>query len=199
MSRLVRAFLENERSLKRFLARFFTRREDIEDIVQETFLRALRAEGEEYVVVPRAFFFRVARNLALNERSRGSNRLTDYMEDAPNPDVLGSTDQVTAEDRVHSQQKMAVFAEAVSLLPAQCRHVFLLRKLHGLSQKEVAERLGISTSTVEKHVAMGLVRCSEHLRQRGYEVGPSAVRPAEEASATTLSGKLALRTGSGDV
>jgi RNA polymerase sigma-70 factor (ECF subfamily) len=72
---------------------------------------------------------------------------------------------------------MAIFAEAISALPPQCRRVFLLRKVQGLSQKDVAQRLGLSVSTVEKHLATGLVKCSEYLKLRGYEVGsgPAAV------------------------
>jgi len=45
-----------------------------------------------------------------------------------------------------------------------------MRKVHGLSHKEISERLNISVSTVEKHVASGLLRCSVYLRESGYPV-----------------------------
>lgn len=171
MSRMLRAFRESEPAIKRLLARFFTRAQDVEDLAQETFLRAFAAEAETDIASPRAFLFRTARNLAINEKARHGVTLTDYMEDCEQPDVFGSDQQVSLEDELQSRQKMAAFAEAISMLPTQCRRVFLLRKVHGLSQQEVAERLGISTSTVEKHVASGLLKTSEHLRRRGFEVG----------------------------
>ena len=63
-----------------------------------------------------------------------------------------------------------MFCRAVASLPAQCRKAFLMRKVYGMSHKDVAEQLGISISTVEKHVASGLLRCSTHLREGGYAV-----------------------------
>ena len=186
MSQILRAFLENERGLKRFLSRFFPRAQDVDDIAQETFLRAFAAEADRDVLTPRAFLYRIARNLALNERAKHANTTTGSIEDYPDPSVLGAGDQVSGEDLIEGRRKMAIFAEAVSSLPPQCRRVFMLRKVHGLSQKEVAEKLGISASTVEKHVAMGLLKCSDYLRLRGYEVGAvltSAIEPSDVLAA----------------
>lgn len=170
MSMILKTFLENERGIKRYLARFFPRAQDVDDLAQETFLRAYAEPGRD-LHSPRAFLYRIARNLALNERARLSNKTTSYIEDHPDPAVLEASDQVSAEDVVEGRQKLAVFADAIAALPPQCRRVFVLRKVHGMSQKDVAQKLGISVSTVEKHLATGLLRCSEYLRQRGYEVG----------------------------
>jgi RNA polymerase sigma-70 factor (ECF subfamily) len=181
---MLRAFRETEPAIKRLLGRFFHRAQDVEDIAQETFLRAFAAEAETDIASPRAFLLKTARNLAINEKARLANALTDYMEDSPEPDVFGSGEQVPLEDELQSRQKMAAFAEAISSLPDQCRRVFLLRKVHGLSQQEVASRLGISTSTVEKHVASGLLKTSQYLRQQGFEVGAAAQSgPRRAASA----------------
>lgn len=176
MSPILRSFLENERGIKRYLSRFLPRAHDVDDLAQETFLRAF-AENGSHVNNPRAFLYRIARNLALNERDRMSYKITTSMEDFPDPAVLGAADQVSVEETVEGRRKMAILSEAVSALPPQCRQVFILRKIHGLSQKEVALRLGLSVSTVEKHLATGLVKCSEFLRLRGYEVGGGATIP----------------------
>lgn len=180
LSQIFRVFLQNERGLKRFLSRYFSRAQDVDDIAQETFLRAFAAEADRDVLKPRAFLYRIARNLALNERAKRSHATTASIEDYPDPSVLGSEDQVRAEDLIEDRQKMAIFAEAVSALPPQCRRVFMLRKVHGLSQQAVADRLGISPSTVEKHVAAGLLKCSEYLRLRGYEVGAGAAAKTKD-------------------
>jgi RNA polymerase sigma-70 factor (ECF subfamily) len=173
VSRILKAFLDNERGLKRFISRLLPQAHDVDEIAQETFLRAFAAEASEEVLLPRAYLYRIARNLALNEKARLATHKTDHMEDFPDPDVLGSDNKPDSAEEVDGKRKMAIFAEAISALPPQCRQVFLLRKVHGLSQKAVAERLDISPSTVEKHVALGLLRCSEYMRQRGYELSSS--------------------------
>ena len=124
MSQILRVFLENERGLKRFLSRFFPRAQDVDDIAQETFLRAFAAEADRDVLTPRAFLYRIARNLALNERAKHANTTTGSIEDYPDPSVLGAGDQVSGEDLIEGRRKMAIFAEAVSSLPPQCRRVF---------------------------------------------------------------------------
>jgi RNA polymerase sigma-70 factor (ECF subfamily) len=185
LSPIARAFTENEQTIKRVLARYLPRGRDVEDLAQETFLRAFAAEATHEVAQPRAFLFTTARNLALNESARRAHAVTRSMEDFAAPDVLGCDLQPTGDDQLHSRQKLAAFAEALSALPDQCRRVFTLRKVYGLSQKEVAAALEISESTVEKQVAMGLLRTREFLRGRGFEVGQaSEARPPRAISRT---------------
>jgi RNA polymerase sigma factor (sigma-70 family) len=162
-------FLEHQSSLKRFIARFLSRPQDVEDVVQEAYLRAFGAvKSGEDVRSPKAFLFRIAKNVALNELATKSRRLTDYIEDSTAQDVIDKGS--SAEDQVMGQEKLAMFCGAVASLPEQSRRAFLMRKVYGLSHKEISERLGISISTVEKHVASGLLRCSAYLREGGYPV-----------------------------
>ena len=70
-----------------------------------------------------------------------------------------------------SHEEFGQFCDAVRHLPLQCRRVFVLKKVYNYSQKEISEELGISASTVEKHIALGIRRCSAYLQnlQRGHE------------------------------
>lgn len=65
-----------------------------------------------------------------------------------------------------------MLAEAMRSLPVRCREVLILRKIHGLAQKEIAQRLGISENTVESLVSRGLRRCASYLRPRLKERPP---------------------------
>lgn len=170
LSPIARAFRKNERSIKRLLARFLPSRSDVDDLAQETFVRAFAAEATQEIASPRAFLFATARNLAVNEIQRKGRTTTRSLEEFAVPDVLSNEQHPSHEEELYSRQKLTVFAEAISALPEQCRRVFVLRKVDGLSQKEIAATLGIAESTVEKHVAAGLQRTSEFLRQRGFEV-----------------------------
>jgi RNA polymerase sigma-70 factor (ECF subfamily) len=171
MPDILQTYLQNESALKRFLRRFATQATDAEDLAQEAFIRAYAAEAGQTISSPKAFLFRVARNLALNERARAANATSLPLEDFAETAVIEDVGQVALEDEMEARQRIRMLAEAMAGLPPQCSKVFLLRKVHGLSYKEIAERLGISVSTAEKHAALGLLRCSEYLRQHGVDGG----------------------------
>ncbi len=159
-SKLFAAYLRCERPLKRFLSRF-ARSEDVEDLAQEAFLRAFDAEVGQEIRSPKAYLFRVARNIALRDLSKKSRQLTDYLEDAIDEGPLGQ--EASCEDEVIAQQKLEHCCRGIADLPEQCRRVFLLRKIHAYSHKDIAEELGISTRTVEKHIAKGVDRFTEYM------------------------------------
>lgn len=198
MSPTISAFLENEPALKRFLGRMLPTASDVEDIVQETFIRAYAASARQTVLMPKAFLFRIARNLALNERSRMWNTTTTFVGDSAELDALSADDDdVPGEDRFDSRRKMQLLEAAIAQLPPQCRRVFQLRKIEELSHKEIAAEMGISVSTVEKHIATGLVRCRKYLADRGYEIGgASTVKSHEpETSEMEARGSISRFTG----
>ena len=91
--------------------------------------------------------------------------MVDSIEDFVDPDVL--TQSANLEDDVMAQRRFELFCRAAAELPEQCRRVLILRKVYGYSQQEVAEQLGIAISTVEKHLAKGLVRCSQFMASHG--------------------------------
>jgi RNA polymerase sigma factor (sigma-70 family) len=183
MSQILKVFLENKTAIKRYLGRFSLRTEDVEDLAQETFIRAFAAESTQKIRFPKALLFRIARNLALNEKAKISNATTDSLEDLAETSVIADVSQIAADDEMCARQEVRLLAQAVANLPPQCSRVFLLRKVNGLSYKQIASRLNISVSTVEKHVALGMLRCSDYLRQKGYEVGGKAVHAAAERKA----------------
>ena len=157
------AFLQNESILKRFLRRFLYKQEDIDEISQETFLRAYKATKGREIDSPKAYLFQVARSLAYSELSRKTRKLTDYLEDALE-DQAGTTDLL--EDEVAAQQKIRFFFDAIAELPPQCRHVFLMRKVQGMPHKAISQSLGIGASAVEKHIAIGTERCKRYIENR---------------------------------
>ena len=157
-------FTACEVSLKRFLRRFYSRPEEIDDLAQEAFLRAFNAGQQREIRSPKAYLFRVARNIALRELGKSSRQLTDYLEEAVNSE--SHLLEPSAEEELIAQQKLKHCCLAIADLPEQCRRVFLLRKIHAYSHREIAQELGISTRTVEKHIAKGVDRFTSYLQQR---------------------------------
>ena len=127
--------------------------------MQETFLKVFEAERRTNISNPKAFLFKTARNLALNELAKRRGRRTDTVEDleklAVSTDEWPELDSLP-EAHVAMQEQLALAWGAIQELSPRVREVFVLRKVHGLKQREIALRLGISESTVEKHIAKGL-------------------------------------------
>lgn len=138
---------------------------EIEDIVQETYVRICAVKKTEQILHPRSFLYRTARNLALDHLKRAETRVNVSMEDESlGLDMIGEdVDQVY--NQVSATQEFELFCEAVRHLPLQCRKAFVLKKVYGYSQKEISENLKISENTVEKHIAMGLSRCRQFMKQ----------------------------------
>lgn len=169
-SHIFDVFLENEIKIKRFLRRYFSNTHDIDDISQETILRALHAEKNREIREPRAFLFGVAKNIARKSLEKKSKSLIEFIEDFGEKEYLSNEPSV--DECLEGERKMLVFWEAVSGLPAQCQKVFVLKKVHGYSHKDIAKILEISISTVEKHAAMGLKRCSEYMELHQAGMSP---------------------------
>jgi RNA polymerase sigma-70 factor (ECF subfamily) len=164
LSAVTIAFLENNRYIRRFLRRFLFRQQDIEDVAQEAYLRAYVAEQHTDIDHPKAFLFRIAKNVALTKLNRKSRLITDYLEESGASAVTES--EAAADMEVEAQQSLGLYCEAVAALPAKCRQVFLLRKVHGLTHKQIAQRLSLSVSSVEKHLRTGVITCRDFVHQR---------------------------------
>jgi RNA polymerase sigma factor (sigma-70 family) len=157
---LLEAFLNCRQLLSRFIGRVVAPG-DIEDIVQETFIRSMQAGVERRIDHPKAFMFRTARNLAFNHVQRLDNKARPHMVDFLDEDVQPASE--TLESQFESQERFAYFCRAINQLPVKCRRAFILRKVYGLTQKEVAKFLEMTEGNVEKHVSRGLTRCIEYM------------------------------------
>src|SRR6202162_868245 len=155
-------FAESREALHRYIRRFVGSSETAKEIVQEAFLRTYRER--ESVTTLRAFLFSTARNLAANEfRHRRTVER----------DTLASLEESRADAECESlesgllrDERNRLVQEAINRLPPQCRAAFTLRVFHECSYKEVAERLGISPKTVEKHIARGIHETHRYVDRR---------------------------------
>lgn len=183
LSTVTLAFLEHSTFLRKFLAGFLRVEQDIEDVAQEAYLRAYVAEQKEVIEQPKAFLFRVAKNLALTKLTKKSTQITDFLEDVGVSVVKESAAGI--DEEVEAQQHFGLYCEAVAALPRKARQAFLLRKVHGLTHKEIADRMGLSISSVEKYLRTGLRACEAHIR-----ANEGAVMTLGETSTPRQRGKV---------
>lgn len=170
-SDVISIFSRYRATLARYI-RSIVKPQDIDDIVQETFVRSYEAELKHEIKYPRTFMLKTVRNLALNHVSRWDNKYATSMEDLPeSPVPLVSA---SLEREFESKERFRMFCRAIDKLPAQCRKAFVLKKVYGLSQKEIAAYLKVSESTVEKHIAKGMLKCLEYMEAMGGEAATNA-------------------------
>ena len=147
--------LKNQlRQLKKFLRRRGSSPQDAEDLVQEAVVRLFaytRKVGE--VRNAEAFLARTAMNLAV-DLHRSSRR--DRFESEP-VEVLELLDLGPAPDEVFAaEQRLLRMKKALDQVSRRTREVFFMHRLQGLSHAEIATKLGVSKSAVEKHIASAL-------------------------------------------
>lgn len=168
MSEILKAFLQNEAAIRRYLARQRGSAQDTQDFVQETFLRGFAAEMKSHIKEPKAYLFQIAKSVVL-ERLRKNQRAPVSMFEADgDAELILDEEQAAAEEWLEGRRKLALFVRAVAELPPQCRVAFLMRRVEGLQYKQIANRMNISVSAVEKHVTTGLLKCAAYLREHGY-------------------------------
>lgn len=144
----------HEPALRRWISRRSSSLLDIDDLVQETYAKLAILPATDHIANPRSYFFRTAMNILINEVRRSQvvpiESMTDL--DQMELEVLA----ISPESAIEARQELRMVAEAIALLPEKCREVFILRKVHGLSQREIAEKMGISENTVEKQIGKGI-------------------------------------------
>ena len=138
---------------------------DRDNLVQESLARVWRIRQRNDVKSPKALLFTTARNLAIDELRRRNIVPIESIEEMEGLTVLDQG--ASAPDAVAHQQELELLTQAVQSLPKRCRQVLTLRKIYGLSQKEIAARLRISEATVETHVCNGIRGCTKFLARYG--------------------------------
>lgn len=162
---LSRHVLPHEPQLRAWLKRRNLGGLEIDDVIQETYTRLFQAESIAHIHDARNYAFQVAGSVVIDHLRRmkvvplASVPGLDYLE-------VGS-DEPSPERQVIDRDELTRLAEMIARLPGKIRDVFSLRRVYGLSQREVAARLGLAESTVEKHMAKGFLIMSEMVGHGG--------------------------------
>jgi len=139
--------------LRRYLARMLGNPTDAQDLAHDAYLRVYPTLQRREAEKPEALLYVTARRLALNRIKR--RQIAPFIKTPLDTD-LTSSHEPRIEDQVAARQDLDLLQQALAGLPSGCRSVLLLRKVELLSHREIAERLGITVSTVEKQHARAL-------------------------------------------
>ncbi|WP_431189748.1 sigma-70 family RNA polymerase sigma factor [Alteromonas gracilis] len=163
------AYMSARGSMAKMLSRLVPPKE-VDDILQDTYVRLCQAKSTEHIKEPKSFLFKTAKNLAYDHLKRADTRMVDDSTEAAAAleSAISGVDDETYHNNA-TQQEFKLFCDAVRALPKQCRRAFVLKKVYGYSLKEIAQELSISEKTVEKHIAEGIKRCTLFMRRHTGE------------------------------
>jgi RNA polymerase sigma-70 factor (ECF subfamily) len=165
LSPLAAVYLERREDMRRFFRARLGGRGDVEDLVQELYLK-VQAVTEEPIENPQAYLYRLASNLMLDrlrQAKRASTRDAEWRRtNHATVGVLDVADTPDAESALIARQRLEKLSKALETLAPLTQRVFRLHKFEGLTHAQTAERLNISRSAVEKHVSLAL----SHLAKR---------------------------------
>lgn len=149
--------------LRRYLTRLLGNPSEAQDVAHDAYLRVYPTVTEQPTRYPTALLYTAARRLAINRLKRRS--ISPVTREAFSPETAASQ-APGVEQQVIARQELDLLEEAIAGLPQGCRAVLLLRKVELLSHREIAARLGIAVSTVEKQHARALRLLREALEGR---------------------------------
>lgn len=149
-----REILSLEPMLNRFLQRKWRDKTEIPDLRQEAYIRVYDAARCKRPQLAKPFLFLTVRNLMIDRLRQKSIVSIETMADFGWSNV--SDDKPSPEQNAAARQELQLLQEAMDALPARCRQVVVLRKVEGLSQRDVAQRLDVTEDVVEHQLAKGL-------------------------------------------
>jgi RNA polymerase sigma-70 factor (ECF subfamily) len=162
-----------EAALERFIRRHCGPADDVSDLRQEVYVRVYDAARRARPLLTKPFVFMTARNLLRDHARRARVVSIEAVADLEALDVVG--EEVAADRVVSARDELRRLQAALDKLPPRCREVVVLRKIHGLPQREVARRLGITEDTVERQVSKG-VRALAAALSAPFEPAAPAIR-----------------------
>lgn len=167
----------HEAALRAYLRGRFPGLPDVDDLIQETYARLLRARVAGQLHAVRPYLFVVARNAALDLARHNQMAATDSVGNIEQLSVV--EDKPDAAETTAQIQEAEILHEAIASLPPRCREILTLRRFHGLSHRLIAERLGISANTVDTQLCLAIFRCRQFLLLRGVSRDGLASVPAK--------------------
>ncbi|MGD9850590.1 MAG: RNA polymerase sigma factor [Nitrospirales bacterium] len=136
--------------------------QEAEDVAQDTFLRLLSVDNPTTIRQPRAFLYRVARNLVVDSSRKRTVRARHMVDMVDLEDH--SSDKAAPDHMAEGEQLYQVLREAIGAMPPRRRQVFVLYRFGQVTQADIARQLGISTSMVERHLMKAMDDCRARMQ-----------------------------------
>jgi len=152
----------HDSELRRYLRKRLSTPEDLDDIIQELYVRIARYPNPEAILNTQAFVMTIAANLLrdrFSSTTRRDLRLGTSFQELEVPCARPSPER-----QLESQQTLALVLEALTDLAPKSRDALILHRFRDLTYPEIAKLMGLSTSMVQKHINRALVHLTRKLK-----------------------------------
>lgn len=157
-----------EPTLRAWLQRRLPVHQDVDDVIQETYAILAAMADVSHVRQPRAYVYSVAQSVVLQQMRRAQVVSIEAVAEIER--VATSGEEACPERAASSRQELARIGALIESLPDKCRQAFVLRRVEGYSQREIAQRMQISENTVEKHICKGIRVLMDAMKRDGKDV-----------------------------
>jgi RNA polymerase sigma factor (sigma-70 family) len=151
----------HESLLRSWLGKRFPTGCDIDDVIQESYVRILKAKDRKDLKSTKSYLFTIARNLAIDSIRKVKAKGTKPLAESGIEAVIDA--EANPQEALEWQQERDILREAIGTLPDRCREIFTLRKIEDMSQSEIAKKLGISVNTVTAQISIGVRKCTAYV------------------------------------
>ena len=155
-------------------------RQDVDDVIQETYAILAALADVSHVRQPRAYVYSVAQSVVLQQLRRAQVVSIEAVAEIERVAIGG--EEACPERTASSRQELARIGALIESLPDKCRQAFVLRRVEGYSQREIAQRMQISENTVEKHICKGIRVLMDSMKRDDDVMQKSSERFAAEGA-----------------
>ncbi|PHZ84729.1 RNA polymerase sigma factor [Paremcibacter congregatus] len=156
-----RLYRRYERNIRKFLMRKGQQAEDVEDIVQETFLKAHKVSNWQQVVNPESFLVSIARNAYKDHVRKEMRTISGAGIDPEN--VVVESDLLSPERFAAGRQDIQELEKIIYEMAPRVKQAFILIKIMHVSYRDAATIMNVSTRTVENHITKGMAECRKKM------------------------------------
>ncbi len=151
---------EYNETLVRYLTIRLRNKHDAVEVAQEAYIRLIRKDNLDDIDCFQSFLFRTATNISIDVQRQRARQDRNF---ASSKFLFGHIDEITPERDLNAKQILAELAEALEELPPKCREAFRLYKFKNLSHGEIADKMGLSVSSIRKYITRGLAYCTQRI------------------------------------
>ena len=159
--------LAYEDCLRAWLNGQFRLKHNLDDVVQESFLRVIKAANQRTIENPKAYLFSIARNVAYAALKKEAKQPTEFFDEGSN--VIPFDGSISSVDRISMEDDLELLRRAIQKLPKKCRRIFIMRRIKGLPSSQIAKQLGVSTNTISAQLTIGLHKCASYIEKHQKE------------------------------
>jgi len=153
--------IEYYKELLFYVKKSISNKDYANDIVQDTFLKAITFQKEKPIENKRAFLYRLAKNIIVDQSRKNKN-----FKEIPYEENKFTAKAEETEERVIEENRQELLMKEIRKLPLKRKEAFVLHVIEGQTRQEIAKTMGISLTAVSKHISRATLELKEKIKEK---------------------------------